>query len=120
MGEGVAVSGSYAYVADGSQGLRIIDISDPENPVETGYLDTSGFVSGVAINGGNAYVADGSEGLRIIDVSDPTAPTERGFYDIPGGAAKVMVTGNYAHVSGGGLKNNRCFQSERSKRSWIL
>ncbi|MBI4726783.1 hypothetical protein HY768_06115 [candidate division TA06 bacterium] len=34
---GVAVSGSYAYVADGDSGLRIIDISDPSSPTEIGY-----------------------------------------------------------------------------------
>ena len=36
----VAVSGGYAYVADGYSGLRVVDVSDPANPVETGFYDT--------------------------------------------------------------------------------
>jgi hypothetical protein len=38
----VAVSGSYAYVADGLSGLRIINISNPSNPTEVGFYDTPG------------------------------------------------------------------------------
>jgi hypothetical protein len=40
--EGVAVSGSYAYVADGMAGLRVIDVSDPANLVEVGFYNTGG------------------------------------------------------------------------------
>jgi len=29
---GVAVLGNYAYVADGSAGLQVIDVSNPANP----------------------------------------------------------------------------------------
>ena len=32
----VAVSGDVAYVADGFDGLRIVDVSDTSNPVEVG------------------------------------------------------------------------------------
>jgi len=39
---GVHVSGSYAYVADGSSGLRVIDVSSPSNPREAGFYDTVG------------------------------------------------------------------------------
>ena len=42
VGLGVAVSGGYAYVADGIDGLRVIDVSTPSAPVEVGVLDTSG------------------------------------------------------------------------------
>ena len=29
---GVALSGNYAYVADGGAGLQVIDVSNPANP----------------------------------------------------------------------------------------
>jgi len=35
---GVAFSGSYAYVAGGEAGLRIMNVTNPWAPVETGYL----------------------------------------------------------------------------------
>ena len=35
---GVAVSGNYAYVADGEAGLQVIDVSNPANPHARGRL----------------------------------------------------------------------------------
>ena len=35
--QSVAVSGGYAYVADGASGLRIVAVSDPAHPVERGF-----------------------------------------------------------------------------------
>jgi hypothetical protein len=34
--------GPYAYVADGSEGLRVIDVSNPSSPREVGFYDTPG------------------------------------------------------------------------------
>jgi hypothetical protein len=66
----VAVSGSYAYVADGSPGLEVVDVSDPAAPRIAGSVDTSGWAWGVAISGSCAYVADASSGLALrIDPS---------------------------------------------------
>ena len=62
---GVAVSGNYAYVADGA-GLEVIDVSNPANPQRVGGYDTSGYAYGVAVSGNYAYVADWSWGLLIL------------------------------------------------------
>ncbi len=66
---GVFVSGSYAYVADGTSGLQIIDVSNPVSPALAGSYDTPGYAHGVSVSGSYAYVADGGSGLGIIDVS---------------------------------------------------
>jgi len=102
----VAVAGSFGYVADGSQGLRVIDVSTPEAPVEVGAVDTPGVAYGVAVAGGYAYVADGSQGLRVIDVNTPSVPVGIAFVDTPGVARAVAVVGGYAYVAdgGGGLR----------------
>jgi hypothetical protein len=63
---GVAVSGSYACVADGNDGLRIIDVSTPSSPVEVSFYNTGGTAWGVAVSGSYVYVADGEDGLYII------------------------------------------------------
>ena len=47
----VALSGTTAYVADGSDGLQIIDVSTPTAPVLLGSYDTSGTARGVAFSG---------------------------------------------------------------------
>jgi hypothetical protein len=63
---GVAISGAYAYVADGGAGLRVIDISNPSSPREVGFYDTPGYARGVAVSGAYAYVADSEGGLVIL------------------------------------------------------
>ena len=98
--------GRYIYVADGSGGLRVIDVQDPRTPVEAGFFDTPGEAWGVTVAGKYAYVADRMDGLRVVDISDPSNPNERGYVDTPGEARAVAVDGNYAYVadSFGGLR----------------
>jgi len=47
------IKGDFAYEANYTSGLRILDISDPENPEEVGYFDTVPY-------GGDRPVFDGS------------------------------------------------------------
>ena len=96
---GVYVSGGYAYVADDWAGLRVIDVSDPQNPVEVGYHDTPSIALGIYVSGDYAYVTDRDAGLRVIDVGNPYNPVEVGYYDTPGIARDVYVSGDYAYVA---------------------
>ena len=96
----MAISGDYAYVADRHGGLRIIDVSDPADPTETGFYDTPGSAEAIAVSGNYAYVADDiASGLRVIDVSNPATPTETGHLNTPGYAWDVAVVGNYTYVA---------------------
>jgi hypothetical protein len=98
----VDVVGTLVYVADGSAGLRIVDISNPGAPFEVGFLDTAGFAYGVDVVGDLAYVADGTL-LRIVNVSDPSSPSQVGSFDSPGTGTpvKVEVVGELAYVADG-------------------
>ncbi|MDH3520175.1 MAG: hypothetical protein OEM49_06910, partial [Myxococcales bacterium] len=64
---GVTVVGDLAYVANGSLGLRVIDVSNPHSPAAVGALGTPGVARDVEVVGGLAYVAVGYPGLRILD-----------------------------------------------------
>jgi len=100
--EGVAVSGSRAYVAAGGAGLRVVDLSDPAHPAEVGAWDSPGYSEGVAVAGNLAFLADGPYGLRVVDVSDPAAPIPLGSaYDMSY-AYDVAVSGGYAYVAAAG------------------
>ena len=97
---GVAVAGSYAYVADGlNGGLRVINVMNPAAPVEVGAVP--GYADGVAVAGSHAYVTDAGSGLRMINVANPAAPVEAGAIDTPGSAQGVAVAGSYAYVADG-------------------
>lgn len=96
---GLAVGEELAYVADNESGLRIIDISDPEDIDEDAFLDTDGNALNVFIVGELAYVADDENGLRIIDISNPDEPEEAGFVDTEGNARSVKVVDGIAYVA---------------------
>ncbi|TAK33847.1 MAG: hypothetical protein EPO21_11525 [Chloroflexota bacterium] len=110
LAAGITVVGSYAYLADGASGLRIIDISDPLNPSQAGHYVTPGGQGGgqaVKVVGSLAYVADGPGGLQIIDVSNPSAPTWVGSFanyaepapsTLTGKALGVFVNNGLAYV----------------------
>ncbi len=89
----------YAYVADGSAGLRVVDISDPIAPVEVSAYDVLGDATRLHVTGGHAYVVTDDAGLRVVDVSDPTVPLEVGAYDRLGFAQDVHVPSTSAVLS---------------------
>src|ERR1044071_2975968 len=54
----VALSGNHAIVANGSDALRIYDVSNPDSPVPVGHSTNQNFgASSVAVTGNYAYVA---------------------------------------------------------------
>ena len=99
--KGVAVAGSYVYVAAFINGLRVIDASNPAAPVEVGFLMTTGNPQNVAVAENYVYLVDLFNGLHIIDVSVPTAPVEVGFFDTPGEPQDVAIAGSTAYVADG-------------------
>lgn len=92
---GIAVSGTYVYVAAFNQGMRIVDASDPARPVEIASQPTPLWAYQVEVEGQYAYIADYDGGLRIIDVANPKSPREVSSYNPEG-------TGSYRHVEPAG------------------
>ncbi|MHA1353838.1 MAG: LVIVD repeat-containing protein [Candidatus Heimdallarchaeota archaeon] len=71
--DGVFVEDDIAYLADGSNGLVILNVSSPEQPVKVGhYFDGGGF-SNVFVKNGFAFLR-GSDSIRIIDISNIFEP----------------------------------------------
>jgi len=100
---GLAVSGGHAFVAIGSHGMRVIDVSDPSVPVEVGaYVRVLSDTYDVAVSGGYAYITDGPTwGLQVVDVSTPSSPVVVGGYyaptlDLALASGHVFVTEGWA------------------------
>jgi hypothetical protein len=85
------VVGNFAYVAAGSAGLQIVNISDPLAPSVSGSLNTAGEAWDVVVKGTQAYVANGANGLVIVDVSTPASPVRLGSLSLPGTSKGVDV-----------------------------
>lgn len=97
----VKLLGNYAYIADDTSGLQIVDITDPTNPVLKGVYNTSDSAQGVALSGNYAYVANSAGGLQIIDITDPANPTLKSTYNTSDSTLGIAVSGNYAYVADG-------------------
>ncbi len=86
------------YVAYGSAGLRILDVSTPSNPTLLGVLDTPGEARNVVVRSGYAYVADMDSGVRVINATNPAAPVSiRGI--ATSRARGIAINGNYVYVA---------------------
>ncbi len=104
----VQVVGTTAYVADGPNGLKIINIATPSSPTLIGTYNPPGQqAQGVQVIGTTAYVAGMANGLEIINVAMPSSPTLIGTYNTPGQQInEVQVVGTTAYVTdyNGGLQ----------------
>jgi len=102
---GVKVAGDYAYIADGSSGIRVIDITDPANPFLAGKLNFPTSVREIDISGDFLYVVAYNKGLKVVDISDPTTPVQVGSETFYGLTYDVIVRGDIAYVASyaGGL-----------------
>ncbi len=102
----VAASHDFAYAWTWSAGLRVIDVRDPYNPREVGFLDhegASGYVDAVvadryafvtfrSIYGG----ATPDSRIRVVDLNDPTEPFEIASYD--GEYGSLTVSGSFLYA----------------------
>lgn len=100
-GEAVQVSRGYAYVAAGTGGLWIVDVSNPRAPAEAACVAAAAPAQDVALMGHYAYVAAGGAGLHVIDVSTPEAPVKIGSVALPGEAVGLDAVGGYVYVAAG-------------------
>lgn len=108
------VTNKYALLAYGIEGLRVVNITEPENPIEISFLkevireetNVSLTLDPYAVSYDNqlAYVACGIRGLSIIELSDLNhikeinylnCWDERIYLDI----CDVLVAGNYAYLA---------------------
>lgn len=82
---------TYAYVANGEDGIAIIDVERPEQPKLDQTFNAEGSINDahavkVAMTNASlyAYVADGKNGLKILQLTDPeTMPNYAGFSPRP-------------------------------------
>ncbi|MHA1355778.1 MAG: LVIVD repeat-containing protein [Candidatus Heimdallarchaeota archaeon] len=102
----VFVEDDYAYVADGIDGLEILDVTDPNALVEVGQYSDGSVATGVFVANDYAYVARGSDGIGIIDVSNPSSPIEVGYYTLLSECNRTFVLDEtvYAADSDNGLE----------------
>jgi len=94
----VYVARTYAYVAAGTQGLAILDVSKPADMKLVRLFDHRGSINdcndvkiGITNTSLFAYLADGRNGLRVVQLTDP-ASDDRNFAFSPKPDPRVIAT----------------------------
>ncbi|MEK6537869.1 MAG: hypothetical protein AABZ46_01890, partial [Nitrospirota bacterium] len=70
----VVVEGNHAFLADGENGVEIVDVSDSSRPRLIARYKTREIPKAIAFSKGNIFIAEGNGGLEIADVSNIDTP----------------------------------------------
>ncbi len=97
---------NYALIADGTNGMQIIDVNSPNLPDSVASYDTDGSandVTAVTINNDLfAFISDYSSGLVVVDISTPSNPFFVGAINNLGGFVNtsfIDVTNEIAYIA---------------------
>ena len=106
-GISIEVSGNYVFLsAEKRVGFYIIDVSDPEKPIEV-FHSLGKNVYDIAVQGKNVYLAraDGTSEYDQLDVSNPYAPNNTGTFYIneikDRTAIAIHPSGDYIYAASG-------------------
>lgn len=98
---GMAFDGDLLHAAITPAGLLVLDVGNPDAPVELAQVVTLGTdsFSDVAVRGDHVYAADDLEGVTVWDVSTPSAPVLAGAYPTAAAARHIEILGDRAYVA---------------------
>jgi len=97
----LALDGDHAYLAAGSSGLVIVNVSDRENPQYVDSYNTADFAWDVVVDRDYAYVADDENGVVVVNITDKDDLTLEGQYDAGSRAEGVALSGDRLFVAHG-------------------
>ncbi len=97
---GLCTDGDYVYIATGSSGLTIVNISDIYNPQVVGEVPLPGGIAlSVDVKDNTAYVATDRAGLFVINITNRNDPSILREVNTLGRTKDVQVAGNYAFIA---------------------
>ncbi len=92
--EHIDISGNYACIAGGTEGLRILNVGKRDSIYEVGFYDTPDRAVNITVKDDLAYLADRDNGLMIFDISTPDSPTLDYHFDTEGWARDIALDGD--------------------------
>ena len=79
-GISLALAGDKLLAGERYGGIRVLGLSDPDQPDQLSYLDKSARWDTVVKSGDTACLLNGSGNLVVVDCTDPSAPVEASVY----------------------------------------
>jgi len=83
-GFGLDVHGSCAFVADGNNGVSVLNVSSPNRIRQEGIIQTVDWAYNVTLDDTLLYVMDADGGVRVYDITPDRGYPEVGWLDTPG------------------------------------
>jgi hypothetical protein len=99
LGSSIALAGEYVFNA-GNNGIQVIDVSDPTQPISIKYHYLPEGITGIFINATTAYITY-LDSILILDVADPLNPVNLGMYQSTGQSLDLSVDGMTAYSTNG-------------------
>ncbi len=97
----IALQGQIGFIVDDPLGLRIVDFSDPANPVQLGSSPLAGAIQ-IRLSGDFAYILTRFPGgVAIFDVTSFTNPLQLSWIPVGGFIFNFTQKGNYVYVATG-------------------
>lgn len=94
------ISSNRVCLMDGMYCIKIVDLSNPLEPVVAGVCQVGTIVRSMTASGSMIYVGDDRDGLRVIDAANPAAPRLRGTFPLNHNAADALaVSGTLVHAA---------------------
>jgi hypothetical protein len=98
---GATSVGRYAYVADWTSGVQVVDLLDSAQPQIVGNVPVPYYALDVLVSNGHVFVAAGPSGLLVLDASEPAAPVMIGALETGGNAQTLAMDGEILYVMAG-------------------
>ena len=95
----VDVASNFAYVAAGTNGLVVVDVTDRAHPVTRATLAGIGDAEAIRVAGSYAFIADANGFLRVVRVLNPAAPALVTSLQIAGRPNALAVHANLAAIA---------------------
>ena len=109
-----------AYIADGAEGVAIVDITNPEKPGAAQHFNDGGKINDahdvkIAMTNATlfAYVADGKNGVDILELLSPEMDTKSGGFSPAIDVAKIHVVA-HMHTKGPALNISKGLDRDRA------
>ena len=103
-GTTIDIRGNYAYVGGESNGLKVVDISNPPSFPLVAILFTSREIRHLTTAGNYAYLVFDDLGFTVVDISNPLAPLQVGDVDLgSGNPHDVTAAGSHVYVCANGF-----------------
>jgi len=106
-----------AYIATGSHGLAIADVSQFNNPVLLGQIALQGNATDIAVdtNFELAFLPVGNRQVRVVNIADPQMPEIKQTISSSDEANAVEVNGGFLYVGGNYLSQYEIITGQRFK-----